>query len=162
MSSSGSYFIYDRHTPAILTSCVSLLPAPLHPAVAELCIEHKKHMVTASYISPAMRSLHSRFDPPCPLGLFWTNALCSAQSAGVLLLNEIGLDPGIDHCSAHSLLSRLRSENKQIVSFVSFCGGLPAPEAAEGVPFGYKFSWSPRGVLRAAGEGAIFRLAGQV
>jgi alpha-aminoadipic semialdehyde synthase len=109
-----------------------------------------------------MRSLHSRFDPPCPLGLFCIDALCSAQSAGVLLLNEIGLDPGIDHCSAHSLLSRLRLESKQIVSFISFCGGLPAPEAAEGVPLGYKFSWSPRGVLRAAGEGATFRLVGQV
>ncbi|KAI0268740.1 Saccharopine dehydrogenase-domain-containing protein [Gloeopeniophorella convolvens] len=122
---------------------ISLLPAPLHPGVAELCIEHKTHLVTASYISPAMRSLHAR-----------------AQEAGVLLLNEIGLDPGIDHCSAHSLLSRLRAENKQIVSFTSFCGGLPAPEAAD-VPLGYKFSWSPRGVLRAAGEGASFRLAGQ-
>ncbi|KAI9511190.1 Saccharopine dehydrogenase-domain-containing protein [Russula earlei] len=123
---------------------ISLLPAPLHPAVAELCIEHEKHLVTASYISPDMRSFHPR-----------------AQSAGVLLLNEIGLDPGIDHCSAHSLLSRLRSENKQVVSFTSFCGGLPAPEVAEGVPLGYKFSWSPRGVLRAANEGASFRLSGQ-
>ena len=88
--------------------------------------------------------------------------LHSAHSAGVLLLNEIGLDPGIDHCSAHSLLSRLRSENKQVVSFTSFCGGLPAPEVAEGVPLGYKFSWSPRGVLRAASESASFRLTGQV
>ncbi|KAI0302611.1 Saccharopine dehydrogenase-domain-containing protein [Russula brevipes] len=123
---------------------ISLLPAPLHPFVADLCLEHKKHMVTASYVSPAMRSFHSR-----------------ARSAGVLFLNEIGLDPGIDHCSAHSLLSRLRSEDKQIVSFTSFCGGLPAPDVAEGVPLGYKFSWSPRGVLRAASEGASFRLAGQ-
>jgi alpha-aminoadipic semialdehyde synthase len=86
----------------------------------------------------------------------------SAQSAGIILLNEIGLDPGIDHCSAHSLLSRLRAENKQIIGFTSFCGGLPAPEAAEGIPLGYKFSWSPRGVLRAAREGAKFLLAGQV
>jgi alpha-aminoadipic semialdehyde synthase len=86
----------------------------------------------------------------------------SAQSAGIILLNEIGLDPGIDHCSAHSLLSRLRAENKRVVSFTSFCGGLPAPEAAEGVPLGYKFSWSPRGVLRAAGEGAKFLLSGKV
>ncbi|KAI0057988.1 hypothetical protein BV25DRAFT_1919690 [Artomyces pyxidatus] len=122
---------------------VSLLPAPFHPSVAEICIKHRKHMVTASYISPAMQSLHSR-----------------AQSADVLLLNEIGLDPGIDHCSAHSLLSRLRSDNKEVVSFTSFCGGLPAPDAAD-VPLGYKFSWSPRGVLRAAGEGAKFRLNGQ-
>lgn len=92
----------------------------------------------------------------------WTNPLHSAHSAGVLLLNEIGLDPGIDHCSAHSLLSRLRSENKQVVSFTSFCGGLPAPEVAGAVPLGYKFSWSPRGVLRATSESASFRLAGQV
>jgi alpha-aminoadipic semialdehyde synthase len=92
----------------------------------------------------------------------WTNPLNSAQSADVLLLNEIGLDPGIDHCSAHALLSRLRSENKQVVSFTSFCGGLPAPEVAEGVPLGYKFSWSPRGAIRAASENASFRLAGQV
>ena len=92
----------------------------------------------------------------------WTDPLHSADSAGVLLLNEIGLDPGIDHCSAHSLLSRLRAENKQVVSFTSFCGGLPAPEVAGGIPLGYKFSWSPRGVLRAASESASFRLAGQV
>ncbi|KAH8993244.1 Saccharopine dehydrogenase-domain-containing protein [Lactarius hatsudake] len=123
---------------------ISLLPATLHPTVAELCVEHKKHMVTASYVSPAMRSLHSR-----------------AQSAGIILLNEIGLDPGIDHCSAHALLSRLRAENKRVVGFTSFCGGLPAPEAAEGVPLGYKFSWSPRGVLRAVGEDAKFLLSGQ-
>ncbi|KAH8995677.1 Saccharopine dehydrogenase-domain-containing protein [Lactarius akahatsu] len=123
---------------------ISLLPATLHPTVAELCVEHKKHMVTASYVSPAMRSLHSR-----------------AQSAGIILLNEIGLDPGIDHCSAHALLSRLRAENKRVVGFTSFCGGLPAPEAAEGVPLGYKFSWSPRGVLRAVGEDAKFLLSGR-
>ena len=92
----------------------------------------------------------------------WTDPLHSAHSAGILLLNEIGLDPGVDHCSAHSLLSRLRAENKQVVSFTSFCGGLPAPEVAGSIPLGYKFSWSPRGVLRAASESASFRLAGQV
>ncbi|KAI0318332.1 Saccharopine dehydrogenase-domain-containing protein [Amylostereum chailletii] len=124
---------------------VSLLPAPFHPSIAEMCIQHKKHLVTASYISPAMHGLHSR-----------------AQDADVLLLNEIGLDPGIDHCSAHSLITRLKAENKRLTSFTSFCGGLPAPEAAEGVPLGYKFSWSPRGVLRAAGEGARFLLEGKV
>ena len=65
------------------------------------------------------------------------------MKSDVLLMNEIGLDPGIDHCSAISLLQRLRSQNKNIKSFISFCGGLPAPEAAD-VPLGYKFSWSPR------------------
>ncbi|TFY70293.1 hypothetical protein EVG20_g2710 [Dentipellis fragilis] len=123
---------------------ISLLPAPFHPSIAELCVQHQKHMVTASYISDPMKALHAR-----------------AVSADVLLLNEIGLDPGIDHCSAHALLSRLRAEKKDVVSFISFCGGLPAPEAAEGIPLGYKFSWSPRGVLRAAENGAQFRLARQ-
>jgi alpha-aminoadipic semialdehyde synthase len=81
--------------------------------------------------------------------------------ADVLLLNEIGLDPGIDHCSAISLVNKLHSENKEILSFTSFCGGLPAPD----VPFGplrYKFSWSPRAVLTAALNAARFRLNKQV
>jgi len=123
---------------------ISLLPAPFHPPIAELCIKQGKHMITASYISPAMEDLHS-----------------SALEADVLLLNEIGLDPGIDHCSAISLLEKLRADKKKIVSFTSFCGGLPAPESAENVPLGYKFSWSPRGVLSAALNGAMFKLGGQ-
>jgi len=67
-------------------------------------------------------------------------------ASDVLLLNEIGLDPGIDHCSAISLLHRLQAQNRTVRSFVSFCGGLPAPEEAD-VPLGYKFSWSPRCVM---------------
>jgi alpha-aminoadipic semialdehyde synthase len=86
----------------------------------------------------------------------------SAVSSDVLLLNEIGLDPGIDHCSAISLLEQLRAQGKKVVSFTSFCGGLPAPESAEHVPLGYKFSWSPRGVLSAALNGARFKLGGKV
>jgi alpha-aminoadipic semialdehyde synthase len=120
----------------------SLLPVPFHCAVAEFCIKHRKHLVTASYISPAMKALHDQ-----------------AVAADIILLNEIGLDPGIDHCSAIALLADLRAQNKRIVSFTSFCGGLPAPECAD-VPLGYKFSWSPRGVLNAALNGARFRLNG--
>lgn len=78
-----------------------------------------------------------------------------AVAADVLLLNEIGLDPGIDHCSAISLLDGL--ENKNVASFISLCGGLPAPECSD-VPLRYKFSWSPRGVLTAALNGARYRL----
>ncbi|TFK83565.1 hypothetical protein K466DRAFT_665741 [Polyporus arcularius HHB13444] len=122
---------------------ISLLPVPFHPSVAELCIRNRKHLVTASYISPAMRELHDR-----------------AVAADVLLMNEIGLDPGIDHCSALSLIESLRAQNKEIVSFTSFCGGLPAPEDAE-VPLGYKFSWSPKGVLTAASNAARFKLYGE-
>jgi alpha-aminoadipic semialdehyde synthase len=85
-----------------------------------------------------------------------------ALNSDVLLLNEIGLDPGIDHCSAISLLQRLHSENKRVVSFTSFCGGVPAPDSVEGVPLGYKFSWSPRGVLSAALNGSRFKLGGKV
>ncbi|CAL1702401.1 unnamed protein product [Somion occarium] len=124
---------------------ISLLPVPFHPRIAELCIKHGKHMVTASYISPAMKSLHER-----------------ATDSSVLLLNEIGLDPGIDHCSAFSLFNGLREAKKRVVSFTSFCGGLPAPENAEGVPLKYKFSWSPKGVLSAALNSARFKLWDQV
>ena len=85
----------------------------------------------------------------------------SALAADVLLLNEIGLDPGIDHCSAISLLDNLHARNARILSFTSFCGGLPAPECAD-VPLSYKFSWSPRGVLSAALNSARFRMAEQV
>jgi Saccharopine dehydrogenase C-terminal domain len=85
-----------------------------------------------------------------------------ALAADVLLLNEIGLDPGIDHCSAISLVEKLRENGKEIVSYTSFCGGLPAPESAENIPLGYKFSWSPRGVLSASLNGAKFKLCGQV
>ena len=76
-------------------------------------------------------------------------------------MNEIGLDPGIDHCSAMSLIDGLREQGKEVVSFTSFCGGLPAPEAAD-VPLGYKFSWSPKGVLTAASNSALFKLHGEV
>lgn len=123
---------------------ISLLPAPLHPPVAELCIEHQKHLVTASYISPAMLSLDS-----------------SARSSDVLLLNEIGLDPGIDHCSAVDLRDRIEKEGHKVVSFVSWCGGLPAPENSD-VPLGMKFSWSPRGLLSAALNDARFKLNGKL
>lgn len=77
-------------------------------------------------------------------------------------MNEIGLDPGIDHCSAISLLSDLQAQNKRVTSFTSFCGGLPAPQHTAGVPLRYKFSWSPRGVLGAALNGARYKLWGSV
>ncbi|KAG5650501.1 hypothetical protein H0H81_012014 [Sphagnurus paluster] len=119
---------------------ISLLPAPFHPNVAKMCIKHRKHLVTASYISKDMEHLHD-----------------SAVKADVLLLNEIGLDPGIDHCSAIDLISNLRAQKKEILSFTSFCGGLPAPEV-EHTPLRYKFSWNPKGVLLAALNPAKFKL----
>lgn len=110
-----------------------------------------------------MRALHARYAYSCPElhpALIGVRPF-RAESANVVLLNEIGLDPGIDHCSALSLLRQLEKENKRVLSFTSFCGGLPAPEASD-VPLGYKFSWSPRGVLNAALNGARFKLNGQV
>ncbi|KAH7099522.1 Saccharopine dehydrogenase-domain-containing protein [Auriculariales sp. MPI-PUGE-AT-0066] len=126
---------------------VSLLPVPFHVGVAERCIAKGRHMVTASYISPGMRTLHDK-----------------AAAAGVLLLNEIGLDPGIDHISAIDLRQRLAAQGSRITHFASFCGGLPAPESAgtDGSGLGYKFSWSPKGVLSAARNCARFKLDGTV
>ncbi|GAA5891472.1 hypothetical protein JCM8208_007293 [Rhodotorula glutinis] len=122
---------------------LSLLPAPLHVDVAKLCIQHGASLVTASYTSPQMAQLNDE-----------------AQKAGVVLLNELGLDPGIDHVTAMRLIEEARSTGNKISSFVSFCGGLPSPELSNG-PLGYKFSWSPRGVLTAALNSATFRLAGR-
>lgn len=124
---------------------ISLLPATMHVDIAHLCIQHSTHLITASYISPEMRALHD-----------------SALSSSTLLLNELGLDPGIDHISAISLISSLKAKNHTIHSFTSFCGGLPSPSVAHTVPLGYKFSWSPRGVLLAAKNGAKYRLNGEV
>ena len=87
--------------------------------------------------------------------------LFRALQADVLLLNEIGLDPGIDHCSAADLVQKLKGQNKEIVSFTSFCGGLPAPDDSL-APLRYKFSWRPHGVLTAALNGARYLLNGKV
>ncbi|KAF9949515.1 hypothetical protein BGZ65_007263, partial [Modicella reniformis] len=119
---------------------VSFVPAPFHPIIAEHCIQEKKNMVTASYISPPMKALDER-----------------AQRAGITIMNEIGLDPGIDHLSAMKMIDDVKAEGGKITSFVSWCGGLPAPEASN-VPLSYKFSWSPRGVLTAGLNDAKFRM----
>jgi saccharopine dehydrogenase-like NADP-dependent oxidoreductase len=122
---------------------ISLLPYVYHVQVAELCIEFGKDMVTTSYVSPAMRELDER-----------------AQAAGITLLNEIGVDPGIDHMSAMQIIHRVQDAGGEISSFKSWCGGLPAPEANTN-PFGYKFSWSPRGVLLAGRNPAHYLEDGQ-
>ncbi|ODO08112.1 hypothetical protein I350_03696 [Cryptococcus amylolentus CBS 6273] len=122
---------------------VSLLPAPLHPHVAKHCISHSRHLVTASYISPDIKALHS-----------------AAVDADVLLLNECGLDPGIDSMAAMRIMERVKREGKKVKSFVSWCGGLPERSASKG-PLGYKFSWSPKAVLTAAQNDAMFKLDGK-
>jgi saccharopine dehydrogenase-like NADP-dependent oxidoreductase len=122
---------------------VSMLPYVHHPLVARYCIELKKHMVTTSYVSEAMQEMD-----------------VAAKGAGVLILNEIGVDPGIDHMSAMQVIHRVQNSGGKVVSFKSNTGGLPAPEANTN-PLGYKFSWSPRGVLLASKNAARWREDGK-
>lgn len=122
---------------------VSLVPYTFHPYVAEICLELKKNLVTASYISPAMKALDSK-----------------ARERGLIFLNELGLDPGIDHMEAMRLIDEAHREGGRVLSFISYCGGLPAPEARDN-PFSYKFSWSPRGVLLAGRNEARYLLDGK-
>ncbi len=111
---------------------VSMLPGNWHVPLARLCLERGAQFVSSSYISDEMRALHP-----------------AALDAGVSLVNEVGLDPGIDHLMAHSLVDAYRRDaafdTDNVVSFRSYCGGFPA------IPndFRYKFSWSPQGVLKA-------------
>jgi saccharopine dehydrogenase (NADP+, L-glutamate forming) len=110
---------------------VSLLPYNYHVMVAKLCLKHKKNMVTTSYVKPEMQSLDTE-----------------TQNAGIIILNEIGLDPGIDHMSAMRIIDHVHNKGGKIEEFYSITGALPAPEAADN-PFKYKFSWSPKGVISA-------------
>ena len=123
---------------------VSLVPYVYHVKVVELAIRHKVHVVTTSYVSPEMQALDEK-----------------ARAAGVLILNEMGLDPGIDHMSAMQVIRRVQSNGGRIFHFSSCCGGLPAPEANTN-PWGYKFSWSPRGVVLAGRNPARYLMQGAV
>lgn len=122
---------------------ISMVPYAFHPRVAAFCIEHRKSMVTTSYVSEAMKNLDGE-----------------ARKAGILILNELGLDPGIDHMEAMRVIHEIKGKGGQVQSFISFCGGLPAPEANTN-PFGYKFSWSPVGVLLAGKNSAQYLLDGR-
>ncbi len=122
---------------------VSLLPWAYHPVVARACIDHGKHMVTTSYVKDEMNALDAE-----------------AKAAGVVLLNELGVDPGIDHMTAMKVIHKVQADGGEITTFQSYCGGLPAPEANDN-PFGYKFSWSPRGVLLAGLNDAHYRRDGK-
>ena len=111
---------------------VSMLPGDWHVPLAELCISKNANFVSSSYIAPEMRALDAK-----------------AKAAGVALVNEVGLDPGIDHLMAHHLIADYRASDafdaSNDLSFISYCGGIPKIPN----PFRYKFSWSPLGVLKA-------------
>jgi saccharopine dehydrogenase-like NADP-dependent oxidoreductase len=115
---------------------ISMLPARYHVEVAKDCIEFGKHMVTASYVSKEMQALNHK-----------------AQSKGLVFMNEIGLDPGIDHMSAIQVIDRIRAKGGKMLLFESFCGGLIAPESDNNL-WNYKFTWNPRNVVLAGQGGA--------
>ncbi len=116
---------------------ISMLPAHMHISVARDCVEFGKNMVTASYISPEMEALDE-----------------AAKKAGVIMINEIGVDPGVDHLSAMKVLDKIREEGGKMLIFESFTGGLVAPES-DNNPWNYKFTWNPRNVVMAGSGGAV-------
>ncbi len=113
---------------------ISMLPASLHHLVAEKCIDLRKPMLTASYATDPIKALDEK-----------------AKKAGVPILMELGLDPGIDHMSALKVMHRIKEEGGKLTSFYSFTGGLVAPES-DNNPWNYKFTWNPRNVV-VAGQG---------
>lgn len=117
---------------------VSMIPANLHVIVAKACLKHKVNMVTTSYIKPEMKVLDEE-----------------AKKVGIVILNELGEDPGIDHMGAMEMINQVRSEGGNIISFKSYGSGIPAFEHNNN-PYGYKFSWSPRGLLQAAQAPAVY------
>ncbi|MDH3710780.1 MAG: saccharopine dehydrogenase NADP-binding domain-containing protein [Cyclobacteriaceae bacterium] len=121
------------------TLVISLLPARFHPTVGRICLQFGKSLLTASYVSPQMQELHE-----------------DVVSRGLLFLNECGLDPGLDHMTAMSALNKVRElPEAEIRSFISYTGGLMAPESEDN-PWNYKFTWNPRNVVLAGKETAQF------
>ncbi|KAG8411892.1 saccharopine dehydrogenase (NADP+, L-glutamate-forming) [Metarhizium acridum] len=123
---------------------ISLIPYIYHVNVIKSAIRNKKNVVTTSYVSPAMMEL----DQQC-------------KDAGITVMNEIGLDPGIDHLYAVKTIDEVHAAGGKIIKFLSYCGGLPAPESSDNA-LGYKFSWSSRGVLLALRNAASIIQDGKV
>ena len=121
----------------------SMLPAFLHPEVATDAIATRTPLITPSYLSPEIAAMDQ-----------------AAKDAGIPILNELGLDPGIDHLSAMQVIDELKSEGAQLTGFESYTGGLVAPESDDN-PWHYKFTWNPRNVVLAGqGGSATFRKGG--
>lgn len=113
---------------------ISMLPARFHLLVAKECLKHKKSLLTASYISDEMNELDKE-----------------VKSNGIIFMNEIGLDPGIDHMSAMKIIDQIKDDGSELVMFKSYTGGLIAPESDNNL-WNYKFTWNPRNVV-LAGQG---------
>ncbi|HEY3429063.1 MAG TPA: saccharopine dehydrogenase C-terminal domain-containing protein, partial [Cyclobacteriaceae bacterium] len=123
---------------------ISLLPPHLHPVVAKHCLVLNKHLLTASYVSSEMEAFHAE-----------------AKAKNILLLNECGLDPGIDHMSAMQVIDKIKSQGGTLQSFDSFTGGLISPDTDTDNPWRYKFTWNPRNVVMAGQSTAKFLQQGQ-
>lgn len=122
---------------------VSLLPYKYHAEVAKVCLKHRKSLVTTSYVQPEMKALDE-----------------AARNAEVLFLNELGLDPGLDHMTAMKIIDYIHLKGGKVEEFYSLCGALPAPEAADN-PLKYKFTWSPKGVILASRNSALYLKKGK-
>jgi saccharopine dehydrogenase (NADP+, L-glutamate forming) len=122
---------------------VSFVPFQFHVAVARICVAHKTSLVTASYTHQDMWALDEE-----------------AREAGIIILNEIGVDPGIDHMTAMHVIDSAHKQGLKVEALVSWCGGIPAPEANNN-PLGYKFSWSPMAVLSAVSNDALYLRSGE-
>lgn len=114
---------------------ISMLPARFHLDIAKDCLELKKNLITPSYVSPEMKALNEE-----------------VRNAGLIFMNEVGVDPGIDHMSAMKIIDSIRNQGGNITGFKSYCGGLMAPESDTN-PWNYKFTWNPRNVVLAAQGG---------
>ena len=123
---------------------VSLLPHEYHVEVAKICIEEKKNMVTTSYTSSELESLDNL-----------------AKESGIIILNEMGFDPGIDHMLTMKMIDGMKEKGFKVTGYYSYCGALPAPECANN-PIKYKFSWSPRGALQACKNPARYMRNGEI
>jgi saccharopine dehydrogenase (NAD+, L-glutamate forming) len=115
---------------------ISMLPARFHLKIAKDCLEFEKNLVTASYISKELKELDEE-----------------VRSKGLVFMNEIGLDPGIDHMSAMQVIDRIKEKGGKMLLFESFTGGLVAPESDNNL-WNYKFTWNPRNVV-VAGQGGV-------
>lgn len=118
---------------------ISMLPARMHHLTAKSCIKHKKDMVTASYVSNELKTMKDE-----------------VEKSGILILNEIGVDPGIDHMSAMQIIDRIHEQGGKISAFRSYTGGLIAPDF-DNNPWNYKFTWNPRNVV-VAGQGPAAKI----
>ncbi|HTF82870.1 MAG TPA: saccharopine dehydrogenase C-terminal domain-containing protein [Cytophagales bacterium] len=123
---------------------VSLMPASFHSYVAKICLEHGKHFLTASYLDPEIKAMDK-----------------AIAQKGLFFVNEMGLDPGIDHLLAAEMIEEIRNEGGRIISFESYCGGLIAPSSDDN-PLHYKITWNPMNIVNAGKAGAQYLEHGAV